>query len=536
MFCPKCGQRVPDASKFCQSCGAKLLEASIDEAAGVDQSVLNIVDPPEEKPEPEPEVEAPVTASTAEPEVEAQVAEQSEEKVEPDVEQAEAAAEMAMGGAATQTAQAPQAESFVGAESMGAGQQVAAVGGTVMKKGLSKPVLFGVIGGGVFLVAAAVTLVIVFLIIGNSKTYNLKDYTEVTFEGVDGSGKATAKLKEDLSLQIAEGLGLDVEKMKQNDGRGLDEILDFAGSNFSDIMNIYYAISSIKLTLDKEDNLKNGDTVTVTYTFDQEKAKEVKAEFVADPLVVTVSGLEEVKEVDPFEGLEVSFEGTAPNAYVSYNYKSTEEWGYMVYFAVDKSDGLKEGDTVTFRVEGYNEDKFAKDFGVRFTQTEKAYTVDKVEGYLTANQDIDSAALDIMKSATEGYIKEYFEEGSRKDAIKASDISYEGYYFLTNKKSDVWYGINKVYMVYSATVSSKEKDKKFKPKKVFFPVEYDDVKHLADGSYEINTSYKRILGSTDMQFGYWEVVSGYTDKATMYDELITADSAEYDGAAYDNLK
>ncbi len=553
MICPKCGQMVPDASKFCQSCGAKLLEASIDEAAGVEKSVQDIVDPPKEE---APVAEAPAQEVADEPAVEEKAEAQAsagapaaEEKAEaqetaeapaasaPDVSEAEPAAEMAMAGASTQTMEAPTAENVAAPQmEAGAGAQFAAAGGTAVKKGLPKPALFGIIGGGVFLVAAAITMVIVFLIVGTKETYRLADYTDVKFEGVDGSGTAKASINEDLMVKIAEANGMDLSQFKNKDNIDWGDAMNFASSNFSDIMKIASALQSIQLDLDKKDNLKNGDTVTVTYSFDPEKAKEVKAEFIGDPLTVTVSGLSEVKEVDPFEGLTVSFEGTSPNAYVSYDYKSTEDWGGMIYFTVDRSDGLREGDTVSFRVEGYDENRFVNDYGVRFSQLDKTYTVENVEAFLTENKEIDSAALDIMKQATEEYVKQYFSEASRKDSIKASDISYEGYYFLTNKQTNVWYGVNKVYMVYSATVSSKEKQKKFKPKKVFFPVEYDDVKHLADGNYEINTAYKRILGSTDLRFGYWEVVSGYTDKKVMFDELITADSATYDGVAYDALK
>ena len=532
MICPKCNQMVPDGSKFCQSCGANLMEASIDDVAGVEKSVVDIVDPPKPAAEtPEPVVETP------ELETEEKAAEPT-----PDVSQAEVAAEAAMSGASMQSEHVSPETAAAGQQTYasagqqtyaGSGQQMATVGATVVKKGLSKPVLFGIVGGGIFLVAAAITLLIVFLVVGKKTTYNLNDYTDVTFEGTDGSGTAKAELNEKLGIKLAEDNGMgDLVGHNTNNGADLADLLTYASANLEDIMNIYNAVSSIKLHLDKEENLKNGDSVTVTYTVDVEKAKAAKAEFIAEPMTVTVSGLDEIKEVDPFEDLQLSFEGTAPNAYASYSYKSTEEWSGLIYFELDKTDGLKEGDNIVVRLEGYDENTFAERYGVKFSQTEKTYPVENVDAFLTENKDLEPAALDIMKSATEGYVKEYFEEGSRKDAIKASDIHYAGYYFLTNKKSDVWYGLNKVYLIYSATVTSKEKKKQFKPKTVYFPVEYDDIKRLADGSYEIETQYRRILGSTDLKFGYWQVVSGYTDTDTMYSELIEADSAEYDGAIY----
>ena len=528
MNCPKCNQFVPDGSRFCQSCGTNLLEAAVDAAAGVEPAVADIVDGP-----------APASP-TQEPAVEK---EEPEEQT-PDVAQAEPAAEMAMGGASAQAVNA--GEPYTG-QQMASGQgqtvygqpaggyvQPAAVGATVAKKGLSKPVLFGIIGGGIFLVAAAITLVIVFLVVGNKTAYKLSDYTEVTFEGVDGSGTVEVKLKDDLIIELADNMGVDLRKMRDSDGTDWGNVIKMATKNLAEIMTVYAAIKSVDLTPDKKENLKNGDTVTVTYTFDEEKAKAAKAEFIADPLTVTVSGLSEVKEIDPFESLEVSFEGASPNAYVTYENKGTEEPLNYIWFDTDSRDGLKLGDTVTLKVEGYEEESFIKNYGVKFSQTEKTYTVENVDAFITENKELDAAALEVMKPATEGYIDEYFNESSRKEAVKATDISFVGYYLLTNKNTDVWLGYNKVYMIYSATVSSKEKDKQFKPTTVFFPVEYDDIKLLADGTYEINTEYKRILGSTDLKFGFWQTVSGYQDMEMMYDELVTAEGADYEGAVYEN--
>ena len=249
----------------------------------------------------------------------------------------------------------------------------------------------------------------------------------------------------------------------------------------------------------------------------------------------TVSGLEEIREIDPFEGVELTFDGTSPNAFASAQNNSSEPALEYVYFEVSPNDGLKEGDTVTVRIPNYDEEDIIKNYGVRFSQTEKTYTVEGVDAYLMTNDNLDPAALETMKQATEEYVEEYFNDDYRAKEIKASDVQYVGYYLLTNKSTNVWTGYNKVYVVYSATVSSKAKKKTFKPKTVYFPVEYDDIKKLADGTYEINTSYRRILGSTDLQFGYWQTVDGYTSLETMADELIHDDEENYDGIAYDGL-
>lgn len=568
MFCPKCGQTIPDGSKFCQSCGAKLVEATIDSYAGVDPAIADIVDGTDAC---DDSADTQVTDGagdegavaqavdgvgdvsadgTGDAEANSQAdstgdeSEGNEDSYDPvkEVEDnvnlsgAEQMAEQTMGYVGTAS------ESAAGIGAMGAGDQAAyqgginnaaTVGATVAKKGLSKPVLFGIIGGSVFFVAAAITLLIVILATSKKTVYNLQDYTEVTFEGINGNGTAELDFKtSELSIEIAKNMGIDVDKLKNSD------ISDFGdlGGDLGDIFSIYTAVSALDAKLDKTKGLSNGDTVTVTYTFDNEKAKDIKAEFKGEPMTFTVSELGEVKEIDPFENLEVTFEGTSPNIYLSYRNSSSEKALSLVYFSVDKNDRLKLGDTVTIKVEGYNEENFAAQYGVKFSSTSKEFKVENVDAYITENTELEDAALDIMKTSTENYVTEYFADSYRRSSIKASDVTYEGYYLLTNKSNDVWSGYNKVYVVYSATVSSKEKPKAFKPTKVYFPVQYDDIKKLKDGSYEINASYKSILGSTSLTFSSWQTVSGYQDMADMHEELIDADVANYDGVAYGNVK
>ncbi|MBO6108047.1 MAG: hypothetical protein J6P16_01430, partial [Eubacterium sp.] len=208
--------------------------------------------------------------------------------------------------------------------------------------------------------------------------------------------------------------------------------------------------------------------------------------------------------------------------------------GYF-YFEADKAEGLKLGDVVTYTVQGYDEEEYKKKYGVKFSQTSKEYTVEGIESYVMENTALDDAAVNIMKEATEQYIDEYFADPNRESALGVDDLKYEGYYLLTNKQSEVWFNYNKIFMVYSATVSSKEKPKAFKPAKVFFPVEYDDLKQNADGGYEVDTSYKRILGSNELTYSSWLSVSGYTSMDVMRSELVDAEGSTFEAAAYGDL-
>ena len=495
---------MPDGSRFCNSCGAKLIDDVIPK-----ESVVS-ADTEEEKEEDGLKVE-----STA-------------------------GAEQAIAGASTMANSAPvMTQSAVGS-SVKTAAAGAAGGGAAVKTGVSLPLIFGLAGGGIFLLAAAVTLVIVFALNGGkSSTIHLSDYTKVTFSGVDGKGCADAQLDyEALAYKLAEDMGIDTSLVKDFDlsDPNFSAIIKEGLDNADELMDIVSVLLGIKVKLDKDTGLSNGDTVHITFKVNEKKAGKLKTEILTDPMTAKVSDLAEVRDVDPFEDLNIHVDGVSPKAYIYCDTKSDEESVQDVAFTVEPADGLKLGDTVKIKISGYDEERFSDKYGVRFTKTEMDYTLENVDAYVTELAPLETAAIDKMKAATEEYVKQYFEDSARAKQIKGTDIKYVGYYLLTNKNTDTWDSYNKVYLVYSASVSSKEKPKGFKTKTVYFPVEYDDVKRLSDGSYDIETSYRRILGSTDLKFGFWQMVDGYTSTDAMYDELVTADEADYQGAGFDGLE
>ena len=507
MICPNCSQFVADGSRFCTNCGSRLID-----------------DVAPQQPQPEQPVQPQMTES--QPEAEA-------------VNPGEAASEQTPGATQNYTQEAPtydvppvdQNPTYnYYSEPV---SRAVPVGETVTKAGMSKPVLFGIIGGGVFLVAAAITLLIVFLVAGSTTQYNLQNYTIVEFEGTEGSGVAAIKLDEEkLATDIAKNNGMDIEEMKDMD-LAFDAFSKlFKDGTVSDAVKLISVISSIDIGVDKPTGLSNGDTVTIRYQFNEELGKDIDVEFIGEPMQATVSGLTEVQEIDPFDDLEITFEGTSPNAYITLNNKQTlGEVMNFVWFEVERFDGYKLGDTVTVKLMGYDEQAFTESYGVKFSQTEKDYTVEGVDAIICDTEELEQGAVDIMRAATEEYINQYFSDSSRSKYISATDIQYEGYYILANKSPDVWYGHNQVFMIFSAKVSSLEKKKQFKPSTVYMPVQYIDVKRKADGTYEVDTDYKNILGSTDLKFGFWETVSGYNDIAGTA-ELVEAESANYDAKYY----
>ena len=192
MICPNCSQFVSDGSRFCTNCGTKLLDSVIqeDQQAGGFQATA--------------------------PEQQAGEFQQAAPEQPTDGFQTTAPEQQTGGFQAT--------PGYTGGQTYGEFQQASPVGETVVKKGVSKPVIFGIIGGGVFLLAAVITLIIVFIVMGGKTKYNLQDYTTVEFSGVEGSGKADVSIDAgELAKAIAKNNGMDADKYsKENIDFDLD--------------------------------------------------------------------------------------------------------------------------------------------------------------------------------------------------------------------------------------------------------------------------------------------------------------------------
>ncbi|MBO4395313.1 MAG: zinc-ribbon domain-containing protein, partial [Eubacterium sp.] len=174
MICPKCNQQIPDGSKFCQMCGTNLSEY-----------VQPVSEP--EQPTPEPYVHESAgepVQPTPEPYVSEPASEPEQPTPEPYVN--EPAGEPVQPGPNPYVQPNPYP-----ANGMGYAPNMPE---TKVKKGLPKPALFGIIGGGIFLFAAIVTLLIVFLVVNKTMKFNLQSYTTVEYSGVNGQGTVSARI------------------------------------------------------------------------------------------------------------------------------------------------------------------------------------------------------------------------------------------------------------------------------------------------------------------------------------------------------
>ncbi len=275
------------------------------------------------------------------------------------------------------------------------------------------------------------------------QTIDISQYINVTFDGLDGSGTANISRN---NLDSA------IEKILLGDD---EEEWDFAKLNSIDIVE-----DSIKLTLDNDSELSNGDVVTLKISADEKKVKEngIKLTGMND-ITFAVSGLKEITEIDPFdpqyfnvesgEGVYIEFTGISPNADIQIrNTLPDSNPLSKVSYVVDKSYSynIKKGQTIT--ITAYPDESFEED-GIILTEESAEVTCEKVDEYIKSVSDIDDETMqkivkqcnDLYTSKFETYSNEYdlaFKDSEGNNIYRGymdsiTDMKYEKEYFCVHK-------------------------------------------------------------------------------------------------------
>ena len=384
-------------------------------------------------------------------------------------------------------------------------------------------------------IAAVVALIVIIggIAFGYNKIHKEKvdvtKYIKIECEGYDGKGTATYRLDDEkFAKAILKAMGKSEKDM--------DKLMDGDEKKYEDL---FECIQKMKFEFDEDSKLSNGDEIKLTIEYDNDLVKDYGIKFTGSEMKYKVKDLKKVKEIDPFADVTVEFTGTSPKCYASVKNNSSEEALQYVYYDLDKSTNLKEGDEVTVSFT-YNEDTFVERYGVVFTSTEKKFKVENVDKYIMSSEEIDETFLAEMQKQVGDVINAYL--AGESSGIAAKDgIHYEGYYLLTNKNDGSYDYPNKILIVYSATIHNKENDGKkkkdsdydedaFKDTKVYFPVELNTLTKYADGTSYVDYKYLDkydIKGLTDLVYNYRNV-KGYTSLDLLKNELVDAELATYE--------
>lgn len=344
-------------------------------------------------------------------------------------------------------------------------------------------------------------------------TVDLNDYLTVDFDGYDTVGKAKASVDIDSLLRDnAEALKIDED--------------DFVAA-FTAYDDFY---SKLEGTLDKKEELSNGDKVKFTWDdIDTKKFKEkysIKLKFSDEEFVV--SGLEEAEEFNPFDYIKVTYEGFAP--YGKLNISKEGNMPVSVSYEADKADHLGNGDKVLIKAVGYDDfEEYCLSRGYIPTATEQEFTVSGLASYAGSLGDIPTDAFDKMDAHAQDTLNAYVAKNwAKSETFKGMKLI--GNYFLTPKDPSISTDTyNYIYYIYKVTATNVDTETDFD---YYFYARYDSIILLEDGTCSFD------LSSIDYPQSGWftsydtfkvggYVYAGYEDIDTLFNKLVTSKIDKY---------
>ncbi len=381
-----------------------------------------------------------------------------------------------------------------------------------------------------FIMASALIVLCLSFAGCGKKTVDLNDYLEVDFNGYNTAGKVS--------------YSVDVENLIDDNPEafGLDD--DY---NEYDVLELVYNIETkISVEPDKEEELSNGDKITFSWkkTKIDSLEKKYPIKIKAADNKMEVYDLDDAEEYDPFEKINVLFEGTAPNGRAKLdNSKGLSGLNY----SMDVYEGLKNGDKVTVEIkDSYGNDPtefLLTEHGKIPTSLTKEFTVEGLTSYVTKLDDIPKDTMGKMLSQAEDSIKaraQSWKEGNSLDSLEL-----QGYHFLTEKEGFSADPHNYLFLVFKANTTVKgylentEKDARDSEQLnkdsyyTFFC--FEDITLLPDGVCSVDLSGgKRCGNDIKSDYGYYSwgyferwSYEGYKDLDSLFNKCVTEKLDKY---------
>lgn len=180
-----------------------------------------------------------------------------------------------------------------------------------------------------------------------------------------------------------------------------------------------------------------------------------------------------IKEVDPFESLDVAFEGISPAVKLNMN----TPYGSKVKYTANAEKGLKNGDVVEITAEPTSQDD-----SIVYTETVKQYTVENMPSYVCTMDDIPQETYDKMDTTFRDGYAAYLANNGAQPVIKEMELV--GNYLLTPKDTTAYNApFNYIYFVYKINADF---NKTGENHDYYWCAYYSEVYALEDGTMVVD--------------------------------------------------
>lgn len=256
----------------------------------------------------------------------------------------------------------------------------------------------------IILTALALTMMMVLTACGG-KSLDMTEYTNVSFNGLDGKGSAAVTIDYNKLANTLFG-----EEPALTD---LEKIADYTKKRFKLEM-------AVSCEFEQKNDLSNGDSFPVTIRVNEAYTKELGFSVKKTELSFKVSDLREPEIIDAFQDVVVKYIGFAPYAEADVLNNSTDEFLQRVNYTADPAENLSNGDVVTVTAEYPS--SLADEYGYILQSETKEYTVEGLGAYVTEESQIDQACLDAMKQQGFDIVEAELANTSPNGIVRRTDI------------------------------------------------------------------------------------------------------------------
>lgn len=333
----------------------------------------------------------------------------------------------------------------------------------------------------------------------------LDDYLELTYDGVDGYGEVTPTL--------------DTEALAAEHADAIDEDSKPAGITNEEFL-ASTMLSHVSLSVDKEQNLSNGDEIVAMWDVsNQETIEDLLGVTLAyEDVEIEVDELVEAETFDAFAEIEMVYSGFAPSGQASLD--TTDSPFSHGSFTLEPISELENGDVVTVTINETAIDDIVHSEGRVPAETVKEYTVDGLSTYVTELGDISSDAVDKMdqqgQDALTAHVAKEWTDASRYDGA-----TLLGHYLLTRKEPERFSQKNRVVLAYEITT---------KDNFTFYShIEFYNLLNLADGTTTVDESQYSMPGGFGARFRTDDGLSylGYESLDELFNEKVAQHVDEF---------